>query len=65
MKVKWHKREYALYKGEQLLADGTIPEISKVSGKSIDFLKWMTYPSYKKRSENSTNRLIMVSLDDE
>lgn len=39
---------YALYKGEQNLADGTLAEISRKTGKTYNTLKWMTYPSYKK-----------------
>lgn len=64
-KIKWNNRIYALYKGEILLADGTIPEISKQTNKSIDFLRWMTYPTYEKRSAGGKKRLVMVSLDDE
>lgn len=64
MKIPWHKRIYALYKGEQFIAEGTIREISKATGKTIDFLKYMTYPIYEKRSENGINRLKMISLDD-
>lgn len=64
MKIPWHKRIYALYKGEQFIAEGAIREISKVTGKTIDFLKYMTYPIYEKRIENGINRLKMISLDD-
>lgn len=65
MKIPWHKRIYALYKGESFVTEGTIREISKESGKTVDFLKWMTYPTYEKRCGDSTKRLRMVSLDDE
>lgn len=64
MKIPWHKRIYALYKGEQFIAEGTIREISRETGNTIDFLKYMTYPIYKKRSANSKNRLKMISLVD-
>lgn len=64
MKIPWHKRIYALYKGERFIAEGTIREISKATGKTIDHLKYMTYPTYEKRSENGGNRLKMISLDD-
>ncbi len=37
---------YALYKGEQNLADGTLAEIAMKTGKTYNTLKWMTYPSY-------------------
>ncbi|MCY9549817.1 hypothetical protein [Lysinibacillus xylanilyticus] len=64
MKIPWHKRIYALYKGEQFIAEGTIREISRKTGKTIDFLKYMTRPIYEKRSINGKNQLKMISLDD-
>ncbi|WP_374965989.1 hypothetical protein [Lysinibacillus sp. RS5] len=64
MKIPWHKRIYALYKGEQFITEGTIREISRETGKTIDFLKYMTYPIYEKRSVNGKNQLKMISLDD-
>lgn len=65
MIIPWYKRIYALYKGEQFVADGTLQEISEATGKSVDFLKYMTYPIYEKRCRNGKNRLAMVLLDDE
>lgn len=56
---------YALYKGEDLLADGTIQEISEKTGKTTDFLKWMTYPTYKERCKPNGKRLQMVLLEDD
>jgi len=64
MKIPWHKQIYALYKGEQFVAEGTIQEISRETGKTIDFLKYMTRPIYQKRSANGKKRLKMISLDD-
>lgn len=65
VKIPWHKREYALYKGDNFITIGTIRQISKDTGKSVDFLRWMTYPTYEKRSENGNNRLKLVRLDEE
>lgn len=53
---------YALYKGEDFIADGTIQEIHEKTGKSVEFLKYMTYPIYAKRIKNSKNRLTMTEL---
>lgn len=47
---------YALYKGEQNLADGTLAEIAMKTGKTYNTLKWMTYPSYKKRLQERSHR---------
>lgn len=65
MKIPWHKRIYALYKGEQFISEGTIREISRDTGKTVDFLKWMRTPTYAKRCGNGRNRLKLISLDDE
>lgn len=56
-------KEYALYKGEECLAIGTIKEIAekmKVGYKTIYFY---TMPTYKRRCKNSKKRLTMVCLD--
>ena len=58
-------RIYALYKSEDLLADGTIEEISEKTGKTTKYLKWMTYPTYKKRCKPNGKRLQMVLLEDD
>lgn len=65
MKIPWYKRVYALYKGDLFITDGTIQEISKATGKSLNHIRFMTFPSYEKRLINSKNRMAMVSLDDE
>jgi hypothetical protein len=64
-KTPWHKRIYALYKGENLIADGTIGEIHRKSGKTVEYLRWMTYPTYEKRCRGSEKRLQMVLLDED
>lgn len=53
---------YALYKGENLIADGTIQEIHERTGKKVDTLLFMTCPVYKKRIKNGKNRLCMTEL---
>lgn len=65
MKLKWNEKVYALYKGEKFITDGTIPEIHQATGKSIIFLKYMTYPSYDKKRGQGPNGLKMVPLDDD
>lgn len=65
MKIPWHKRIYALYKGEQFIAEGTIREISREANKSIDYLRYMTYPIYQRRCGDSPKRLRLISLDDD
>ena len=65
MKIPWHKRLYALYKGDDFLSESTIREVHRETGKSIDFLKHMLTPTYSRRCGDSAKRLRLISLDDE
>ncbi|MFJ8529655.1 hypothetical protein [Bacillus sp. NPDC094106] len=65
MNIPWKERIYALYKGERFITEGTIPEIHKETNKSINFLRYMTFPIYEKRCGDSVKRMRMVPLDDE
>ena len=62
--MKKNKKEYALYKGDEFIADGTIKEISERTGKSVSHLTYMTYPTYKRRKDCG-NRLQMYVLEEE
>ncbi|PFW61528.1 hypothetical protein [Bacillus sp. AFS075034] len=64
MNKPWYRRIYALYKGEQFISEGTIEEISKETNKTIDFLRYMTFPIYEKRCGDSVKRLRMIPLDE-
>lgn len=56
---------YALYKGEDLLADGTIREISEKTGKKIKHLRFLSRPAYKKRCKPNGKSMQMVLLEEE
>lgn len=56
-------KEYALYKGEECLAIGSIKEIAKQVNVKYRTIYFYTTPAYKKRCKNSKNRLTMVCLD--
>lgn len=57
------KKEYALYKGEQLLDIGTIPYLSRKFNIKKETLYFYQSPTQRKRtSENKGRRL--VKLDD-
>ena len=56
-------KEYALYKGEECLAIGTIKEIAEQMNVKIRTIQFYTTPTYKKRCKNSINRLTLISLD--
>lgn len=64
-KIPWHKRIYTFYKGEVFICDGTIREISKITGKTINHLRFMTNPCYGKRCEGGKNRQLLILLDEE
>lgn len=57
-------RIYALYKGEQNLADGTLEEIARKTGKTYRSLKWMTYPIYKRRIQQRIHKIGVLELVD-
>lgn len=62
-------REYALYKGEDLLAIGTIPEIAKEMGVKKETMTYYKTQAYrnrlKRRNAENGNVRILVPLDDD
>ena len=42
------ERFYALYKGEEMLAEGTVAQIARDTGKTIKSLLFMTCPCYSR-----------------
>lgn len=55
------QKEYALYKGDKLLAMGTKKEIAKQLGVKPSTINFYAHPSYAKRtSEEKGRRLIEV-----
>ena len=61
-------KEYALYKGENLISMGTVSAIALETGKSRNMVRFLTYPAYKKRvaarKRHNDGALEMVELDD-
>lgn len=61
-------KEYALYKGEELLAIGSIPEIAKELGvqrETISYYKTQAYQNrLKRRKAVNGNVRKLISLDD-
>lgn len=64
-KVKKSAGIFALYAGERNIADGTLEEISKQTGRSLDSLRRYLTPSYLKEARNWKNALCLVKLYDE
>lgn len=59
------KKEYALYKGEELLIIGTIKEIAKYLGVTEKTVFFYQTPSYLKRNSKSRfgNYKVLVKLE--
>lgn len=54
---------YAMYKGEQCLAIGTIIQLSKELGVSIQTIRFYLTPSYKKRVKKGNNRRELIKVE--
>lgn len=55
---------YALYKGEECIAIGTVIQLAKATNVKIDTIQFYTTPTYKRRCKNSNNRRVLVELED-
>lgn len=58
------KKEYALYKGEELLIIGTLREIAKQQNIKERTVSFYGTPTYQKRSKRNRNRKILIRLED-
>lgn len=54
---------YALYKGEKLLADGTLLQIAHKMGVKLRTIKFYKTPTYKKRRANGKNFRELVEIE--
>ncbi|AZF89035.1 host nuclease inhibitor [Streptococcus phage CHPC875] len=52
-------KEYALYKGEELLAMGTKREIAEKLGVSVNTITFYGTPSYAKRTNEGLSRRLV------
>lgn len=57
-------KEYALYKGEQILAIGTLEEIAASLDVAVETVKFYGMPSYLKRTKGNKAREL-VELEEE
>lgn len=58
-------KEYALYKGEDLLAIGTAQEIADEMNVKMETVLFYKKPAYKKRINKNGNVRILVDLEEE
>ncbi|MCR8978714.1 hypothetical protein [Brevibacillus laterosporus] len=62
------KPEFAIYKGEELLAMGTAEDCAKELGVTKEYIQWLTMPTAKRRLANRKNPekcTVGIRLDDE
>lgn len=64
MKTRKAHRIWALYKGEEFIASGTVAEIAEETGKKFGILMFLTRPAYKRRKDFG-NRLQMFEIGDD
>ena len=60
-------REYALYKGEELLRIGTLKEIAESENVKLETIQFYMKPTYKRRiakRKNARNYREVVCLDE-
>lgn len=55
---------YMMYRGDDLLVTGTLEEIAEHQNMTVGNVKFMTYPSYHKRSESEGRRLVFKLEED-
>ena len=58
------KKEYAVYRGDTLVAVGTSKEVAEQMGIKQKTLWWYTTPAYKKRVKSGRNKQEVIILDD-
>lgn len=62
--MHWTEKEFAFYRGEENICDGTIAEIAAVTGNKVEYVKWMTTPTAEKRRSPQdfkfTTRLVPI-----
>lgn len=54
---------YAMYKGDDCIAMGTIIQLSKQLGVSIQTIRFYLTPSYRKRVKKGNNRRELIKVE--
>lgn len=55
-----HEREYALYKGDELLAIGTANELADLLQVKVKTIHFYSTPSYQKRTNPDKSRRLVL-----
>lgn len=54
---------YAVYKGEEFITTGTIPQLAAYFGVTQGTIRYMTTPAYRRRCKGGKNRRELFLLD--
>ena len=57
------KTIYAIYKGEEFLNLGTVPELAKYLGVSTKTIKFYTTKTYRKRRKDDGNNIVVIKVE--
>ncbi len=55
-------KQYTLYKGDMIIAEGTVKEIAQQTGLAVKTIKFYARPTYERRC-NGNNHKVLVPLD--
>lgn len=61
----YNTKDYALYRGEELVMVGTLDEISQKQGIKKKLLQFYKTPSYRARITDESNRIVVVEVEDD
>lgn len=56
---------WAVYKGDEIITHGTLQQVAKVLDIDLEYARWMTAPSIRKRMSKGKNRTIFVPVPSE
>ncbi len=59
------RKEYAIYKGDEFLFVGDIYQCSRYLNVKKETIRFMSYPAYKKRINENSQRLDVIVLERE
>lgn len=62
---KRSKKDYAFYRGDELVCWGTKEQIAEFTGLSMSSIDFYSTPSHKKRVETGRYRSIVIEIEDE
>lgn len=56
---------FAVYKGDEFITVGTARECAEQLGVTPDYIRWMTYPTCRKRNTGGDRMIAIVVEDDD